>query len=75
MKAGIITYHNVINYGAALQALALQKTLSNCGAEAQIINYTPEDVFDVYRPFSAKRFRRACKNSWKLALKDVASNV
>lgn len=75
MKAGIITFHNVINYGAALQALALQQTLENCGAQAQIVNYTPKDVFDVYRPFSAKRFCRACKSSVKLALKDVASNV
>ena len=75
MKAGIITFHNVINYGAALQALALQETLQKKGADVQIINYTPEDVFDMYKPFSAKRFRRACKNSWKLALKDVASNV
>lgn len=75
MKAGIITYHNVINYGAALQALALQHTLEKKGVEAQIINYTPKDVFDVYRSFSAKRFCRACKKSVLLALKDVASNV
>lgn len=75
MKAGIITYHNVINYGAALQALATQETLTRCGCQAEIINYTPSDVFDVYRSFSVGRFRRCCKKSLKFALRDVASNL
>ena len=74
MKAGIITYHNVINYGAALQALALQETLQKNGADAQILNYTPKVVFEVYRPFSVKRFFRYWKDSPQKAIKDVLSN-
>lgn len=39
---GIITCHTPLNYGAMLQAYALQKTLSNLGCYPEIINYFPE---------------------------------
>lgn len=40
MKADIITFHFVNNFGGALQAYALQKTISEClGAECDVINY------------------------------------
>lgn len=42
MKIGIITYHAAHNYGAMLQAYALQKILQlECGHNAEIINYRP----------------------------------
>ncbi|QQS55448.1 MAG: polysaccharide pyruvyl transferase family protein [Candidatus Competibacteraceae bacterium] len=40
-KIGIITYHFVTNYGAALQAWALQKFLQSLGHEVFIIDYRP----------------------------------
>ena len=39
MKLGIITMHNVLNYGSALQAYALQRALDNIGIENEIIDY------------------------------------
>lgn len=40
MKASIITFHFVNNFGGMLQAFALQETVRNqCGTEAEIINY------------------------------------
>lgn len=42
MKIGIITFHFPFNYGAALQAYAMQAHLSNMGHEAYIIDYAPE---------------------------------
>ena len=40
MKAGIITFINTINYGAALQAYALQESVEALGIEAEVIQYT-----------------------------------
>ena len=39
MKIGIITFHWPENYGAVLQAYALQSYLTNLGHDVQIINY------------------------------------
>jgi hypothetical protein len=39
MKVGLLTYHNTINYGAALQTYASQKILTQLGADCEIIDY------------------------------------
>jgi hypothetical protein len=44
MKIGTITFHWVTNYGAVLQAYALQKVLLNNGFESEVINYVPYAV-------------------------------
>lgn len=41
MKIGIITYHFATNYGAVLQAFALQTYLRSNGHEVEFINYNP----------------------------------
>lgn len=41
MKIKTITCHHVYNYGASLQAYALQHFLENKGNEVEIINYLP----------------------------------
>ena len=38
-KVGIITFHRAINYGAVLQAYALQSTIDALGGKAEIIDY------------------------------------
>ena len=43
-KIGIITYHFVPNYGAAMQAWALQKYLTNLGHEVFLIDYRPSHL-------------------------------
>lgn len=75
MKAGIITYHNAINYGAALQALALQESICEIGVEAEIINYTPKDVFANYKPLSFRKLYIYSKNSLLLALRTFVSDL
>ncbi|MBQ8549935.1 MAG: polysaccharide pyruvyl transferase family protein [Clostridia bacterium] len=40
-KIGTITFHWAANYGAVLQAYALQKHLKNCGRDTEIIDYVP----------------------------------
>lgn len=39
-KVGILTFHNFINYGAILQAYALQKKVGDLGFDAEVIDYT-----------------------------------
>ena len=39
MKIGIITLHYNLNYGAVLQAFALQKKLNEMGYDAELINF------------------------------------
>ena len=39
MKIGILTFHRAYNYGAILQAFALQKKLLSLGYDSEIIDY------------------------------------
>ena len=41
MKVGMLTFHKADNYGAVLQAHALQNYLIRLGCEAEIIDYRP----------------------------------
>ncbi len=43
-KIGILTYHNTTNYGALLQAFALESKLRELGADAEIINYHCKNI-------------------------------
>ena len=43
-KIGIITYHNTVNYGALLQAFALQSKIKDLGAECDIIDYHCKNI-------------------------------
>src|SRR5690606_18538771 len=38
MKIGVLTFHNVPNFGAFLQAYALKRVVESFGHEVQIIN-------------------------------------
>ena len=48
MKVGILTFHRTTNYGAALQAYALQETLRSLGMDASIIDYRNRDIYSYY---------------------------
>lgn len=48
MKIGIITFHFAFNYGAALQAFAMQEHLCSMGHDAFIIDYSPEYHTKIY---------------------------
>lgn len=50
MKVGIFTFHCAHNYGAVLQAYALQEFLCSKGFEAYIIDYCPPYLI---RPYNA----------------------
>lgn len=46
MKIGILTFHWATNYGAVLQAYALQTYLESIGHEAMIVDYKPL-IYDI----------------------------
>ena len=41
MKIGVLTYHDINNYGAQLQASSLQRFLQSLGHEAYLVDYRP----------------------------------
>ena len=55
---GILTFHRASNYGAVLQAYALQKVISDLGREAVIVDYRCRAVEEGHRPWGLfKRHR------------------
>ncbi len=60
MKIGILTFHNTLNYGAALQTYATQAALNKLGVENEIIDYTNEFRRQLYS--EKKLILRSLKN-------------
>ena len=50
-KIGIITIHRINNYGALLQAYALNKYLSNKGFDVKTIDFRTQRVAESYKIF------------------------
>lgn len=67
MKIGIITFSASDNYGALLQAYALQKYISGLGNKAYIVDYRPEYKLMNYKPFRLDRW--LSKNPIKTIIK------
>lgn len=52
MKIAVLTFHNAINYGAALQVYAFQKAIKDLGVECEIIDYVNEYRGNAYDMFN-----------------------
>lgn len=59
MKIGILTFHRAHNYGAVLQAYALQGFLALNNLHSEIIDYRPEYIESPYRLFPIESFKAA----------------
>lgn len=57
MKIGILTFHKAKNYGALLQAYALQKKINDNNYEAEIIDYDCPKFKNMYSLFNFKNIR------------------
>lgn len=55
MKIAILTFHRALNYGAVLQAYALQKKVKEFNCDTQILNYKCEYLEKIYSPFYIQR--------------------
>lgn len=53
---GIITFHSAVNYGAVLQAYALQKKIEELGEKCNIIDYHCEAIDREYKLISKSDF-------------------
>lgn len=51
MRIGILTYHACFNYGACLQAYALQQTIKKRYEDCKIIDYQSKKLIDINHPF------------------------
>lgn len=65
MKYGILTYHNIPNIGAVLQAYALCTELRQLGTECEIIDYRCENITE----------RELKKPTYKNPLKQLANQI
>lgn len=54
MKIGILTFHCAHNYGAVLQAYALQEKIREMGHDVEIIDYRPDYLIIPYKNFDSK---------------------
>lgn len=68
MKIGILTYHACFNYGACLQAYALQATVKKLGYNCEIIDYQSDILRNISDVFSKKPtdIREIIKNVTRL---------
>jgi hypothetical protein len=57
IKLGILTFHCADNYGAVLQAYALQNKLAELGTECEVIDYQCPYIVMGYRIFKKKVFQ------------------
>lgn len=69
MKIGIITFHAVYNYGAVLQAYALENALIDMGCEAEIIDFRRKQQADYTSLYSNRNgIKSIIKNALLLPL-------
>lgn len=54
MKIGILTFQCSHNYGAMLQAYALQEYFRRCGHDVYMIDYRPKYKLNMYKKFNYK---------------------
>lgn len=69
MKIGILTFHNAYNFGAVLQAYALQNYLESQNCQVEIIDYRNIAIEDNYNLLQLKRYKR--RNILKVLLSIV----
>ena len=73
MKIKTITCHHVYNYGASLQAYALQKSIDRLGYKTQVIDYIYPNEFHYSHgcPKYRKPLVRTCKDFIKFLLRKL----
>ena len=63
MKIGIVTFNSAHNYGAVLQAWALQEYLKSEGHDPSVINYRIFDIDKLYRLYRSRNpYKKAILN-------------
>lgn len=66
MKIGIVTYYDVVNYGAVLLAYSMQKYLESLGHNVEFLRYDRKRN-TVYKPTLLQKLRSLLPNARKMA--------
>ena len=74
-KIGILTYHFVLNYGAVLQAFALQEYLKKRGHQVELIDYRPSHLEKGGRFYFPKNIKLLKMNLIKVYINFVPSFI
>lgn len=61
-QTATVTFHRAINYGAVLQAYALQYSILKLGIKNEIINYSCKEIDDCYKLINIKSFKLFIKS-------------
>ncbi|MDU0808908.1 polysaccharide pyruvyl transferase family protein [Aquirufa regiilacus] len=56
MKIGILTFHRAHNYGAVLQAYALQEVLKELGHDVKFIDHINKEIMGAYKIVNLRQF-------------------
>lgn len=75
MKVGIITFHRAVNYGAVLQAYALQQAIKKTGNDAEILDYRCTEVERAASPLLGFRDGEKIKNAIMKLLFRMKKNI
>ena len=65
MRVSIITFHRAVNYGAVLQAYALQEKIRQLGNEVEIIDYRCPLIEEEVSPLAGFRKKNGLVSSMK----------
>ena len=57
MKVGIVTFHRAHNYGAMLQAVAMNKLFENYFNAVDVLDYRPKCITENYNLLYTKRIK------------------
>lgn len=71
-RIGIITYHNAINYGAALQTYALNKYINSLGIDCETIDYNCKQISQSYKLIN---FKQNSIKSFINSMMNIPSNM
>lgn len=67
-RVGLITFHRPVNFGAALQSVALSKSIRSLGAQCYLIDYRNPFFEKRYRAFQLPHRRSIKTIAWTLAM-------
>ena len=67
-KAGLITFHRPINYGAALQSVALYKAITALGVQCDLIDYRNPFFKQLYKPYHWPEICTVKNILWSVAI-------
>lgn len=67
-KVGLITFHRPINFGAALQSVALSNAISSLGVDVKILDYINPAFVKAYPVIPKNIFRSPKSFVWSLAM-------